>query len=164
MLYNLTIAMRPAHKETARFHPLKFCIGFIMHIGVIISLAGVLLLAIHPPTAYALLTSCQPVIVVGLLSGIYLFVRRIFSKQLRSMSNPDDYLAILATFGLLASALIWQVGSENVILSLGYSVLFFIYLPLGKLRHAAFFFATRIDVGRRLGYRGVYPPAPVETE
>ena len=31
-------------------------------------------------------------------------------------------------------------------------------LPLGKLRHMAFFFAARADLGRRLGYRGVYPP------
>ena len=31
--------------------------------------------------------------------------------------------------------------------------------PAGKLRHAVFFFLARVDLGRRLGWRGVYPPA-----
>jgi hypothetical protein len=40
-----------------------------------------------------------------------------------------------------------------------YAGVLFLYFPLGKLRHAVFFFVARADYGRRLGYRGVYPPA-----
>ena len=32
------------------------------------------------------------------------------------------------------------------------------YLPLGKLRHVLFCPVARLDLGRRLGYRGTYPP------
>ncbi len=164
VLYNLTVAMRPGHKETVTFHPMKFGIGFLMHLGLFISLVGILLLAINPSMAYGLFSFCRPLIAAALLAGTYLFFRRIFSGSMRAMSSPDDYVGILATCGLLGVTSIWRVGPENMTVCLGYAVLLFIYLPLGKLRHAAFFFATRIDVGRRLGYRGVYPPAPAEME
>ena len=45
-----------------------------------------------------------------------------------------------------------------------YTGLLLVYLPLGKLRHAVFFFVARGDYGRRLGFRGVYPPAATRAE
>ena len=50
-------------------------------------------------------------------------------------------------------------GPASGALLLGYAALIFLYLPLGKLRHAVFFFVARGDYGWRLGHRGVYPPA-----
>ena len=105
-----------------------------------------------------------PLIWLGLLSALYLFCRRFTSENLRVMSSPDDYVASLATCGLLVITGITCMGFDNVVFCLIYSALFFFYLPFGKLRHAVFFFAARDDLGRRLGYRGVYPPAKAPKE
>jgi hypothetical protein len=162
--YNFTIAMLPAHKETVRRHPVKFAIGVVMHLGVILVLLGVVLLLAWPDVGYRLMALIRPLAALALAAGAYLFVRRMFSKNLRVMSAPDDYIAILATCGLLALASFYPVDAESQVVHLVYAGVLFIYLPLGKLRHAVFFFVARGDYGRRLGRRGVYPPAAAGTE
>jgi hypothetical protein len=132
LLYNFTVAMTPAHKEAVSRHPVKFALGVLMHAGGAVSLLG-----------------------VGLL------VQRMFSPTLRAMSAPDDYLAIVASCGLLALVSIGP-GHETALML--YTSLLLIYLPLGKLRHVVFFFVARADYGRRLGHRGVYPPAATGAE
>ena len=100
----------------------------------------------------------------AMAAGIWLLVRRVSSKPLRAISVPDDYIAIMATCGLLALAVIFALASRNPTPLLAYTSVLFVYLPLGKLRHAVFFFVARADYGRRLGYRGVYPPAQTPEE
>jgi hypothetical protein len=155
--YNFTLGMTPRHKESVRRHPVKFVVGLVLHLGVILSLLGVLLLLIWPALSGDVLSTGRPLNAVALGAGLYLLVRRATSPDLRAMSAPDDYIAILATCGLLAFACAFPDGVGSTAL-LTYAVLFFVYLPLGKLRHAVFFFVARTDLGRRLGYRGAYPP------
>jgi hypothetical protein len=162
--YNFTIAMLPAHKETVRRHPVKFAIGVVMHLGAILVLLGVVLLLAWPDGRYRVMALIRPLAVLALAAGVYLFIRRVFSKNLRVMSAPDDYVAILVTCGLLALASFYPADAERQVLHLVYAGLLFVYLPLGKLRHAVFFFVARGDYGRRLGHRGVYPPAAAGTE
>jgi hypothetical protein len=164
VFYNFTVAMLPAHKETIRRHPAKFAVGAIMHVGTIVALLDIVLLLVRPAAGHWMIGLTRPIVVLALLAGIYLFARRIFSKDLRSMSAPDDYIAILATCGLLASASLYPLHAQNPVGSLIYAGLLFVYLPLGKLRHVVFFFVARGDYGRRLGYRGVYPPTAAGTE
>ncbi|MBU0618371.1 MAG: hypothetical protein KKI02_11685 [Planctomycetes bacterium] len=164
VVYNFTVAMMPAHKEAVRRHPVKFTIGVVMHLGVILVLLGVVLLLAWPTAGYRVITFVRPLVALSLLAGIYLFVRRVFSKNLRAMSAPDDYFAILATCGLLALASLYPADAQNQVVLLIYAGLLLVYLPLGKLRHAVFFFVARGDYGRRLGYRGVYPPPAAGTE
>lgn len=161
--YCFTVAMTPRHKESVRHHPVKFGVGVVMHIGVILSLLAALLLLVWPMVGHAVLSLGRPLIATSLVAGLYLLIRRILSRDLRAMSAPDDYIAILATCGLLALACVntTVVGSEAVYLI--FAGLLFAYLPLGKLRHAVFFFVARANHGRRLGYRGVYPPAAAGT-
>lgn len=162
MLYFLTVAMLPAHKESVRNHPLEFGIGVLMHLGVLLALAGVLVLVVHVPTGIAVLDALSPLFLFSLAAGLFLFIRRLASRNLRHMSAPDDYLAILLTCGLLAVVTLIASHPRMPLVVLVYAALFFAYLPLGKLRHVVFFFAARADYGRRLGYRGVYPPPAKE--
>lgn len=164
MAYNFTVAMMPAHKETVKLHPAKFAVGVVMHIGVIVALAGVVLLVVWPTVGCDVIAFARPLTGLSLLAGIYLFVRRIFSQDLRAMSVPDDYVAILATCGLLALAALYPVDVRSQTVFLIYAGLLLLYLPLGKLRHAVFFFVARGEYGRRLGHRGVYPPPAAGTE
>ena len=164
MVYNFTVAMTPAHKETVSRHPGKFAVGVVMHVGVILSLLGVVLLVVWPAAGFRLLSLVRPVAVLALAGGIYLFIRRVVSANLRAMSTPEDHIAILATCVLCALVSRGRVDAQSQVVLLGYAALLFVYLPLGKLRHAVFFFAARADYGRRLGYRGVYPPSSTGPE
>jgi len=150
----------PAHKESIRLHPAEFAVGLVMHLGVVVSLIVVGCLLAWPLGAERVIPAARVVTAAALVAGLALFIRRLASPMLRSISVPDDYLASLATCGLLAGAafLPWHDAGGRSALFI-YTTLLFIYLPLGKLRHAVFFFIARGDYGRRLGYRGVYPPA-----
>ena len=162
LLYIFTGAMTPTHKESIRLHPIKSAIGMVMHVGAVWVLIAVALLLVWPDAGLKLLALGRPAALAALAAGIYLFVRRAGSPNLRAMNTPDDYLAMFATCGLVGLAGVTPPSPEHLTPLLIYSGLLFIYLPLGKLRHAVFFFIARGDYGRRLGYRGVYPPTATE--
>ena len=158
LIHNFTSAMLPGHKESVRLHPAEFAAGIALHLGVFAALAEVLVLLANGavPERFG---GLRVIAAVGLPAGIALLVRRVRSPLLRRLSAPDDYVAVLATVGLLGFATLPFPGPNSPAWLLGYAVPFFLYLPLGKLRHAVFFFVARAELGRRLGYRGVYPPA-----
>lgn len=155
--YNFTAAMLPAHKESVSHHPVVSIAGMLMHAGSILALAGILLLIVWPQTAAWVLRLVCPLLWLSLLAALFLLLRRAFSSDLRAISAPDDYLACLATCGLLAFGALFGIANQQAPF-LVYTAGLLIYLPLGKLRHAIFFFFARGDFGRRLGYRGTYPP------
>jgi hypothetical protein len=164
MAYNFTIAMLPGHKESVSRHPAKFVVGVVMHVGVVLAVLGVVLLLAWPAAGFWTLAVVRPLVALSLAAGLYLLGRRFWSRNLRAMSSPEDYVAALATCGLLALASVCPVNARNQLALLIYAGLLFVYLPLGKLRHAVFFFVARADYGRRLGYRRVYPPSEAGTE
>jgi hypothetical protein len=84
-------------------------------------------------------------------------MRRIISLNLRFMSSPDDYVSILLSLAFMLSAIAQESGLVNAEVFLIVAAIVFFYLPLGKLKHALFFFVARADYGARLGYRGTYP-------
>ena len=157
IIYNFTVAMTPAHKESVSLHPVKFLIGIAMHFGVFAVIAKVFLLL-----AIADLQPCCPLVVGSFFifsatCAVFLFLRRIFDRELRFMSSPEDYLSVLATTGFIAAAFLHEFAIIDTSLFFVCTAVVFFYIPLGKLRHAIFFFAARIDYGSRLGYRGTYP-------
>ncbi len=158
VFYNFTGAMVPARKESARRHPGEFALGVILHAGALPALASIPVLLLWPEMAQRTALVLRPLFVLSFAAGLFLFFRRLISRNLRFMSAPDDYLAILATCGLLAVAFLCGPGSGNHLPLMICAVVLFLYLPLGKLKHMVFFFAARADYGYRLGYRGVYPP------
>lgn len=162
LLYNFTRAMLPAHKESVRLHPLKFGLGLGLHAGVLAALTGVGVTLAAPATGVALLAWLTPLPAAGLLAGLALLALRVTTAELRAISIPDDYLAAGATCGLLAAALLAPRLAGGPVVLLAYAAALLVYLPLGKLRHVVFFFVVRAEYGRRLGYRGVYPPVRAE--
>lgn len=162
--YNFTGGMLPWNKESARLHAGEFGLGVVLHAGVLLTLAGVFLMAAVPGPGAWLVARLWPVNVLSLAAGIALLIRRIRSELLRAISVPDDYLAISGTCGLLVVAIGFCFAPTHPAPLLAYASVLLIYLPLGKLRHAVFFFVARADYGWRLGYRGVYPPQQAPTE
>jgi len=164
VIYNFTTAMLPAHKESIRRHPGKSAVGLAMHFGLLLALAGVILLLVAPAAGDRLLELIRWLSFVSLIAGIYLFVRRLSDADLEAMSAPDDFLAILSTCAFLALVVFLPASETGRTILLSCTALLFLYLPLGKLRHVVFFFIARGDFGRRLGHRGVYPPTRAAME
>lgn len=158
IVYSFTGAMLPAHKESARLHPGELVLGVVTHVGIGISLFVIALALIGPAWTGRVLAVARTPVLLALLAGLGLLLKRIASRNLRAISTPDDYLAIVATCGLLAGCVLVGIDARSQTAFLLYAAVFFLYLPLGKLRHAVFFFVARGDLGRRLGYRGTYPP------
>jgi hypothetical protein len=129
VLYNFTIAMLPGHKESARLHPAEFGAGIVLHVGLFAALVEVLVLVItgNAPEWFII---PRLLAVLGAVAGLGLFVRRARSPLLRKLSTPDDYLAVLATCGLLILATLPFPGPASPALLLGWAALVFLYLPL----------------------------------
>jgi hypothetical protein len=159
ILYNFTHAMLPQNKESIRRHPLKFGVGLLMHLGVFLCLAAALLSLLRLEWGQIVLRLGAPLLLLSAAAGVTLLLRRTAAPDLRAMSAPDDYFSSLLSIGWTALAGLTGLLADRPIVFLFYTSLLLLYLPLGKLRHAVFFFAARWDLGRRLGYRGVYPPS-----
>jgi hypothetical protein len=158
VVHAFTTAMRPRNKESARLHPREFALGLVLHAGVLLALADVSLLIAAPRAVGILAPLLLPCGAMALAAAVALAIRRCRSPVLMAMSSADDHVAIGAVGGLLALSLLHHLGVVAPTVLLGFAALVLIYLPLGKLRHALFFFVARAEYGSRLGHRGVYPP------
>lgn len=156
--YSFTGAMLPWRKETASLHWGEFLTGVLLHVGAIWGLIAMLALIAVPDAGAAIIRPGAPLFLLSFVGAVFLAVRRMRSPLLRSFSAPDDYIAISGTalFLLLAGAA--AVEPTFVIWFLASGILLLLYMPLGKLRHAVFFFLARASYAQKLGHRGVYPP------
>jgi len=94
-----------------------------------------------------------PAMVVGLIK----LGRRIVRPELRIVSTPDDYFALVslqlffffAVMALLVGTSSWQLAYFLV------TALFLFYVPFSKISHYIYFFFSHYLTGRRYGWRGV---------
>ncbi len=159
--YSFTGAMSPVNKESAYLHLPTYTAGIIYHLGTFLSIALFFAFLFRPgiPDQVSLILA----IFIGLsaLAGIAILVKRMRMHQLRSLSNPDDYISnILVTAFQAATALALFSGSPGIPYFVITALLLF-YFPLGKLKHAVYFFAARYHLGYFYGWRGVWPPRSI---
>jgi len=157
VLYSLTKAMLPWKKETAHRHPASYVLGVGYHAGVFLSFAWLILIFLGvslPP-----LVDSISVALLGLagLCGLALLIKRITTAKMRYFSNPDDYFSNILVTGFLALNAVSILYSPMIPVFFVYSGILFLYIPLGKLRHAIYFVTTRIYLGLFYGRRGVWP-------
>lgn len=163
--YSNTVAMMPQNKESAFLHIPSYASGMLFHIGIFCSLLTFVLSFFPFFTRWITGSGCSHYIVAGVIAicclcGYGLLIKRIFSKDLRPLSTPDDYIsnALVSTFQLV-TVLLLCCASCCCISNLYYIVctLLFVYLPLGKLRHVVYYFAARYHLGFFYGWRNVWP-------
>ncbi len=162
--YSFTGAMNPLKKESARLHLPTYFAGIIYHLGTFLSIALFFLVCadVNLPDILTF-----PIITFLLLSfscGIGILIKRIVKKEIRDLSSPDDYISnLLVTFFQFVTGyvLVWhQLYPVYFLLS----SLLLIYFPLGKLKHAIYFFAARYHLGFYYGWRGIWPPKKFERD
>ncbi len=158
IVYSFTSGMNPVKKESAFLHLPTYSAGILFHISTFLALAWLIvsLTGWHPmvwpawPLALFFLA--------GGMAGAGILIKRMTDKKLRMLSTPDDYLSnILVTlFQLFSGLVIFLPAVLPAYLLI--SGLLLLYMPLGKLKHAVYFFAARYQLGYFYGWRNVWPP------
>ncbi|MCK4908640.1 MAG: hypothetical protein KAS70_01960 [Planctomycetes bacterium] len=162
IIYAFTKGLMPQAKESASHHLLSYTAGILFHIGILAAFCfSVIIYLVLTEIAIPdwLLFLIVALIIVGLTSGSGLLIKRFVNKRLRAISNFDDYFSNIIVNVFLLSTLIFLFSDSNAMLRIMYIVegILFLYIPFGKLRHSAYFFATRIMFGTFYGRRGVLP-------
>lgn len=162
--YANTVAMMPQNKESAFLHFPSYASGMLFHIGTFCCLlffvlsffpfinnwlAGNHVIALVIAVIFAITSFC----------GYGLFLKRAFSKDLRPLSNPDDYISNLLTSTFQLATALYLCCQCNGMSYVYYiaCIILFLYLPFGKLRHVVFYFAARYHLGFFYGWRNVWP-------
>ncbi len=155
--YSFTGAMNPGKKESAFLHLPTYTAGIIYHLGTFLSifLFLVFMAGFHFEGIKALF--CGYVLIISFAAGIGIFIKRIVKKELRSLSNADDFIAnfLVTLFHLFTARYLFFEGFALPYFILASIIL--LYLPLSKLKHVIYFFAARYQLGIFFGNRGVWP-------
>ncbi len=172
--YAFTGAMSPKKKESAYLHLPTYAAGLLYHLGTFLSffLFFFFLGGIIPKGWIALIIII--LLIISSISGTAIFIKRILKKELRFLSNPDDFISnLLVTLfqiftilfliyppALPSSSLPVQLFNGSIVQLLYYIsfTLLMLYVPVGKLRHLVYFFAARYHLGYFFGRRGIWPP------
>ena len=156
--YAFGAGMLPGAKESAREHRATYLAGVAYHLGVFVGLATFVAAVSGQEFPAPARIPVLVLLAAGCAAGLVLAGRRATSATLRALSVPDDYLANLLTDLFVAAALAAAIAPAATPLFLAVSIPFFLYLPLGKVRHCVFFFVSRTFFGAFYGRRGVFPP------
>ena len=163
--YSNTVAMMPQNKESAYLHLPSYTLGILFHIGIF-SCMLIFVLSffdffnqwlINDNGIHYLLPALTAVTATA---GFCLFVKRLINRNLRSLTNPDDYLSngfttlfqIATTLYLLMPACGCMVNTYYIM-----AAILFLYMPIGKLKHLLYFFSARYHLGFFYGWRNVWP-------
>jgi nitrate reductase gamma subunit len=157
LAYAFTLGMAPWSKESTRRHWLAYTRGVVFHVGIFLGL-GVLLFS---PWSHFLPAPVRAILGTGLLAGAVLglvgFTARLTEPNLKSLSNPDDYLAVLLVSLFLAAGGLWLFAPQTQIVFYLTSAMLLVYIPLGKIRHCIYFGFSRFYYGLFIGRRAVLP-------
>ncbi len=155
--YSFTGAMNPSRKESAFLHLPTYTAGIVYHLGTFLSIFLFILFLTGFPIEGVTATVPAWFLILSFACGIGILLKRILKKELRSLSNADDFIAnVLVTFVHLFTARYLLFDNFAIPYYLLVTALL-LYLPLGKLKHVVYFFAARYQLGIFFGKRGVWP-------
>jgi hypothetical protein len=155
--YSFTQGMNPRKKESAYLHLPTYAAGMIYHTGTFLAFGLFILFAFgfDPTDLWSGILSGY--LLIALLSGVFILIKRVALRKLRILSNPDDYISNILVSTFQAATIMFLVsGSKMGTLYHLVASMLFLYLPLGKLKHLVYFFAARYQLGLFYGRRGVW--------
>jgi nitrate reductase gamma subunit len=157
VVYAFTQGMLPWEKETAARHIWTYTGGILYHIGILIAFLFLTTLLLHISLSAVFLQTMRILLLIGLISGLALLIKRTIKPHMRSLSCGDDYLANILVDLLLLSALATTFNVNAYFIFSIIAIIIFVYIPFGKIRHCVFFFYSRILFGNFFGKRGIVP-------
>jgi nitrate reductase gamma subunit len=150
--------MNPSKKESAFLHLPTYTAGVLYHLGTFLSILLFFVFLTHASLSGTIAILLSGFLIITGACGIGILVKRMITKELRSLSSPDDYISNLMVslfqlFTVLALILPEALPEYFILASC-----LMLYFPMGKLKHAIYFFAARYQLGLFYGRRGVWPP------
>jgi len=158
IIYSFTGAMSPAKKESAYLHLPAYTAGILYHLGTFLAIFTFFIFLAGFNLTGVIKTVVSLFLAVTSISGLFILLNRALSSSLRSLSNPDDYISnVLVTLfqGCTIAAMYFTSFQATYFLI---TSLLLLYLPVGKLRHAVYFFNARYHLDYFFGYRGNWDP------
>ncbi|MCX6270278.1 MAG: hypothetical protein NTU44_03490 [Bacteroidetes bacterium] len=157
--YSFTRAMNPFKKESAYLHLPTYTAGIFYHLGSFLSMLLFFFIWFgRMPVSSTLAYILAAILMLTGGCGIAILIKRVSKRLLLDLSNPDDYLSnVLVTLFQGMTALLLSTGKFLSLYFIAASLLM-LWFPVGKLRHALYFFSARYHLGFFYGYRGVWPP------
>ncbi len=157
--YSFTGAMSPSKKESAYLHLPTYSAGILYHTGTFLAIIIFFLQLARVRFPVALAYIFTFILIITVISGTGILIKRITTRKLRKLSCPDDYISnILVTLFQFITALLLAGYIHQSVYYVA-AALLLLYIPVGKLRHLVYFFAVRYQLGYFYGWRGSWPPS-----
>lgn len=157
VLYALTRGVMPWEKESTTRHLLTYIAGIFYHAGIFAALFYILSLLIPFWINLNFIFLFRFLVVVGIVCGLGLLLKRIFHPLIKRISCMDDYAANILVDLVLILALVDSFFSNIRPLLFFVTIILLLYIPFGKIRHCFFFFYSQILFGFFFGRRGILP-------
>lgn len=155
--YSFTGAMSPKHKESAYLHLPTYAAGIIYHLGTFFGIVWLVLLLVGVTLPDIVVQISAILLFCGAAAGLGILIKRIVAPKMRQLSNADDFISNILVTGYQAFLGIALLMPQYVPHMMIFTAVLFLYMPVGKLRHCAYFFAARLHLGYFFGHRGVWP-------
>lgn len=152
----VTIAT-PWKMESTRKHWIRYVEFIVFHLGVFFNIVLSFIIAYAPDILSVPVRSAAFVVLAtSFVAGGLRLYRRAKLAEMRIISSPDDYIAmvmvLLFLFTGLLSLLGWEPGIVAYFIIAG---LFLVYEPFSKIRHYIYYPFARYFFGASFGRRGV---------
>jgi hypothetical protein len=157
IVYAFGLGMLPWEKESAGKHIWTYTGGILYHVGILMAMLFLATVLLRISLTQTFLQAVRILLVIGLISGVALIIKRILKPPMRFLSGGDDYLSNILVDLYLLFALAATFAETMLIPFLAVAIIIFIYIPFGKIRHCVFFFYSRVLFGDFFGKRGVVP-------
>jgi hypothetical protein len=151
-----TIAM-PWKMESTRKHWIRYVEFVVFHLGVFFNIVQSFIIAyasdvLSAPVSRAAFVLLAASFVAG---GLRLY-RRAKLAEMRAISSPDDYIAMIMVLLFLFTGLLSLLGWEpGIVAYFVIAGLFLVYEPFSKIRHYIYYPFARYFYGASFGRRGV---------
>jgi nitrate reductase gamma subunit len=162
-IHSLLNVLRPWGMESTSKNPYFYVEFVVFHIAVALTIGSTFLIPLFPWVMTPLVTKAIMLFMgLAFLIGLRRIYRRIAVEQIRIISSPDDYFAIIlmtAFFGVgFVTMSLWLEGKPET----GWMWIFFLmttffllYVPFSKISHYVLYPFNRVIFGQIFGGRGV---------
>ena len=160
IVHSYSAIFMPWSMESSKQHFWRWVEFGAYHVGALIAIINTFTTPFAPGIMTSPLRLIFAILIVpAVLIGISKFIRRVSRLEMRLISTPDDYFALVSVEFFFIS----NIAALLVNTPLWRTVYFFItagflfYVPFSKISHYIYFFFTGVITGSRYGWRGVRP-------
>ncbi len=162
-LHSLTNVLRPWDMESTSKHLYFYTEFMVFHVAVALTIGSTFFIPIAPQ----IMTPTVTIVIMGFMAlafliGVRRIIRRLTVPEIKIISTPDDYFAIILMtvfFGVgFVTMYEWLQGrieTSWMWLFFLMTTFFLLYVPFSKISHYVLYPFGRINFGMIFGGRGI---------